>query len=243
MLEIREISKPGTRKVNEDFTAKEKVNNVWCLALADGLGGLGKGNVASSTAVEAALEYFREKGMLSRECLAGCFEEAQAAVMQKQQEMDETYGMKTTLALLLTDGERAVWGHIGDSRIYRIEEGERISHTADHSVPQMLAALGEIREEDIRGHADRNRLLKAIGLEWSSPEYTISQEVMLGDEESFLLCSDGFWEGVLEEEMLSGLREAKDTQEWLENMEGCLLRWGGQKEMDNYSAIAVINER
>lgn len=239
MLEYGVISQKGSRKVNEDFTGAVRKGDTWCFVLADGLGGEGKGEIASSLAVQSVLEYFRSEGGLTRECLEKCFELAQDGLLKKQREMNCSNEMKTTMVVLLTDGKHARWGHSGDSRLYYIEDGERFFHTRDHSVPQMLAALGAIEEKDIRGHEDRNRLLKALGVEWTSAGYEISEEVDVKESDCFLLCTDGFWEGITEEQMLADLKISESMEQWLETMERELLEYGTSNELDNYSAVAV----
>lgn len=243
MLEFKESSHRGSRKLNEDFTGAVRKDAVWCFALADGLGGEGKGNLASSLAVERVLRHFQSEGECTEECLKKCFELAQECLLNKQREMHCPNEMKTTLVVLLTDGKRALWGHSGDSRLYYIKRGEKILHTRDHSVPQMLVAMGEIEEKDIRGHEDRNRLLKAIGVAWSSKGYEISKEIDWNEDDCFLLCSDGFWEAIDERQMLDALKSSSDMEQWMKRMEEKILDFGKKKELDNYSAVAVGKRR
>lgn len=148
--------------------------------------------------------------------------------------------MKTTLVLLMIDENNLLWGHIGDSRLYQFKNKKYVLHTPDHSVPQMLVKAGEITEKEIRGHADRNRLLRVMGIEWEYPQYEIAAIQKAEKQMNFLLCSDGFWELIEEKEMVKALKKAKSSKEWLDIMEQKILKNGKGKQMDNYSAIAVF---
>ena len=148
--------------------------------------------------------------------------------------------MKTTLVVLLTDGNRMQWAHIGDSRLYYFKGGKLKQRTLDHSVPQMLVAAGEIREEEIRFHPDRNRLLRVMGTEWDSPRYKVEDPVACSGKDALLLCTDGFWEWIVEKEMRAALKRSKSPAEWLERMEREIRKNGAGKGMDNYSAVAVF---
>ena len=148
--------------------------------------------------------------------------------------------MKTTLCILHIQDSCASWLHVGDSRIYQFRKGKLIKKTLDHSVPQMLVAQGEIKESQIRFHEDRNRLLRVVGMSEKAPKYDMTQEVRIDATTSFLLCSDGFWEYLEEKEMIRLLKNASNPQEWIEKMEEIVMKRGQDKNMDNYSAIAVF---
>jgi serine/threonine protein phosphatase PrpC len=216
-------------------------------ALADGLGGHGFGEAASALAVQSAVDAFADDpGNLDL-----CFELGQQRIMEEQAASGNPHGMKTTLVVLRVLDGRVRWGHIGDSRLYYFKKNKLIVRTLDHSVPQMLVATGEIKEREIRSHPDRNRLLRSMGVEWSSPRYQLGEELALVGDESFLLCSDGLWEWVDERQMAYALRRAKGPGDWLHRMDAYAaataakaLRAGaagaaGGGRRDNYSAIAV----
>lgn len=243
MLEIKELSRKGNRKNNEDYTGMLQKDGLWCLALADGVGGFRKGELAAVTAINAVMEYFQETGEFSPECMAGCFESAQQQILKKQKELSLNDGMRTTMVILFTNDEKVIWGYIGDSRVYRIREDDSITHTKDHSVAQMLVTMGVITEDQIRENEDRNKIFRSLGMEWETPAYIISEVVTFEASDSFLLCSDGFWEGVLEEEIVSTRRESTDVTKWLDKMEECIKRRKKRQDMDNYSGIALIKRR
>lgn len=146
--------------------------------------------------------------------------------------------MKTTAVALSIDGERAVWGHIGDSRLYRFSGGTLDQETRDHSVTFMKYLGGEISYMDICHDDDRSSLLRALGKLPCKPE-TGQAELHPGD--AFLLCSDGFWEYVYQEEILADLLKAETPEGWARDM---LLRHIRRTPPgnDNFSLITVFVE-
>lgn len=237
------ISKSGGRKNNEDRILCDSCNGSYLFALADGLGGHGRGEYASKLAVEKSAEVFRSGITNKNEMLRECFEQVQVLLLEAQGKSNDRAGMKTTLVLLYLDHDRMVWGHIGDSRLYQFENGILSMKTLDHSVPQMLVAMGEIKDEEIRHHEDRNRLLRVLGAEWGNSKYEII-ECNKGPQpgDVFLLCSDGFWELVDESCMMKTLIRARTPEQWILKMEKVLLN-NKVSSMDNYSAVAVFCAR
>lgn len=240
MLQCAAVSDKGMREVNEDSVAVCETENGLLCALADGLGGHGAGEIASRCAVDTARRVFTMPIQPDGEVLARCMQAAQDELMQLQVQQNRRQDMKTTLVLLHITGGKARWAHVGDSRLYLFSGTGLSARTLDHSVPQMLAAQGEIRERDIRFHEDRNRLTRVLGIEWDSPRYELSAELLLAPPQSFLLCSDGFWEYVDEREMVRTLRRSETPDDWLAGMVSMVLQNGKGHNMDNYSAIAVF---
>lgn len=234
------LSKTGERRQNEDYAGTARHGEAFCFVLADGLGGHGGGGEASRLAAESVLHDFEECGEVSETYLRKCFENAQSLLLKEQEVQDRKNEMKTTLVVLLVDACFMQWGHVGDSRLYFYRNRKFQKRTLDHSVPQMLAAAGEIKEKEIRRHADRNRLLRVLGTEWESPRYELSQVCKRRGREAFLLCSDGFWEWVEDKTMQSALKKAKSPAEWLAEMEQKALLNGAGNGMDNYSAVTVF---
>ena len=228
----------GTRAVNEDSLAVFSTDTLQCFAVCDGLGGHGMGDVASSVAVNAIGQEVGHAGSADG-LLAKALMSAQSAVLEEQRKLGAQKKMKTTAVILLSDGRSAYIGHVGDSRLYIFNHNKVKKRTLDHSVPQMLALSGEIKESDIRHHPDRNSLLRVIGIPWDKPMFELMQPVPLWRCQAFLLCSDGFWENIEEDRMCALLKEAQSVEEWLNQMAAEVKRNGKGKEMDNNSAIAV----
>ena len=213
MVSVGVISEKGSRDINEDTIGYKSRGDEWCFVIADGLGGHGKGEVASGLAVRTALEMFEKRGFYD-DYLPDVFKLCQNRLIQEQKNACETMDMKTTMVICCVNRDSIRWGHIGDSRLYLFEGGFRlVKRTLDHSVPQMLVYAKEIREKDIRFHPDRNRLMKALGAEWSREnEYELGESVGRKRKQALLLCTDGFWELIEEKAMLKALRKADSAQ-------------------------------
>ncbi len=241
MVSYASLSKNGSREINEDSIAtRSKPAEQYFFVLADGLGGHGQGEVASAMAVEGACAVFSENQSNSEEMLRECMKQAQSSIREEIKRQGLKDELKTTLNLLYMDGVNARWAHVGDSRLYLFKKSKYILRTLDHSVPQMLVSQGEIREQDIRNHEDRNRLIRVLGMEQEIPRFDLSEPLRLEDGMVFLLCSDGFWELIEEKDMMKYLKRANTPEEWLQAMEQTVLRNGHDRNMDNYSAIAVF---
>lgn len=224
----------GGRDHNEDSLRCDAERGIF--VLADGLGGHGCGEVASALAADALFAGCAA-GPMEEERLLALFQEANARVLE-QQALPGQEEMKTTAVALSLSESRAVWAHIGDSRLYRFSGGTLTQVTRDHSVTYMKYLGGEISYMDTYHDDDRSSLLRALGKEPCRPEAG-SAALLPGD--AFLLCSDGFWEYVYREEMLIDLLKAETPEQWAENL---LLRHIRRTPPgnDNLSLITVFAE-
>lgn len=237
-MDFCSISKPGRRQVNEDCVGTFTGDKLSGFVVADGLGGHGKGDVASKIAVNAFIKTLEDGTSLSAsQKLDMAVNTAQQAILLEQAHTHSFLQMKTTFAAIIIEGKTAICGHIGDTRIYVFRHKKIWKRTLDHSVPQMLVFSKEIKEKDIRNHPDRNKLLRALGVE-GAVKYDVF-EVESKKAQAFLLCSDGFWENIVEDEMCHLLKKSHSVQKWMDLMCEMVERRGANQEMDNYSAIAV----
>ncbi len=238
-MEWKTLSGIGNRRVNEDSIGVFSHGDKQIFVLADGLGGHGKGNIASSLAVKAFEVVMSSPPVSLRALLVRSIRQAQIGILAEQRQGGNTYQMKTTVCALAVDRERLMWGHVGDSRLYAFARNKVKSRTLDHSVPQMLVVAHEIKEKEIRNHPDRNKLLRVLGITGNTPVPDLSEEFDAHKFQAFLLCSDGFWELILEKEMETALKKAASVDDWLQSMRATVEQRGSGTDMDNYSAIAV----
>lgn len=237
MITYKMITNQGGREVNEDSATAAEVDGNYCFVLADGLGGHGKGEVASALVVETVKQIFQQ--YQEADFLEKSFETAQQNLLDEQKRQDAQSKMKTTMVVLTFVNGQVRWGHIGDSRLYYFHKRKLVKHTLDHSVPQMLVMAGEIKEKQIRGHEDRNRLLRVMGVEWGEARYTLADPIPIGSGQAYLLCSDGFWELIEEKTMQQLLKKSHSVEEWVDMMTAEVKKNGVGKNMDNYTAIGV----
>lgn len=238
MITYAMASMPGNRPYNEDYIRMHEEKGIWVFALADGLGGCGHGELASRTAVESVISRFCWDSDMEK-FFDKAMEGAQNAVLTKQAAVPEAKNMSTTLVVLRLERGYAQWAHIGDSRMYHFRDGKVKSQTLDHSVPQMLVQMGEIKPGEIRHHPDRNRLLHTIGRKWEQKYYVVSEPIQVKPGDAFLLCTDGYWEYIDENSMYRELKKTENAPGWLASMTKIVEKNGKGSEMDNYTAICV----
>lgn len=228
----------GMREHNEDY-AGYRIRpwrfGVW--AVADGLGGHDAGEIAAYTATKSMIEAFTNEPNLMPEHIEKIFSIANEAVRSKQGRENGFYSMKTTLAAAFYRRGKICFAHVGDSRIYLFRKSKLIYQTLDHSIPQLAVSQGKLSPDDIRGHNDRNQILRAIGSSFSKATVTGTLRLKSGD--AFLICTDGFWENVLEQCMEDTLSISHSPEQWVTLM----LHQHKKKQsegQDNHTALAVF---
>lgn len=232
------LTNRGGRDNNEDYICHTQSNGVWCFVLCDGLGGQLCGEVASGIVATAVCEAFDKNPEISAEALEAYMKQAAWKLEQERDKDKEKYNMSSTVTVLVTDGKNAVWGHIGDSRLYHIRNDEILYVTDDHSVAFMEFESGMIDYHDIRFSPHQNKLLRCVS-DTDNFYPDISEVVELKKGDAFLLCSDGFWEYVYEEDIEAAVKSACSPKEWLEEMLKTLHKNEIERN-DNYSVIAIM---
>lgn len=234
MLDYYKFSDKGERAVNEDCIGVFCDEDFYAFALCDGLGAHGNGEVASKTVVDSFLSFVSSHNNE----LDKAFENANEALSEMRENNYSYKEMRTTAAFLIIDGNTASFGHIGDSRIYYFSNDKLIKRTLDHSVPQMLVEIGEIKEKDIRRHSARNKLLRCIP--WSDSCYDIDEtDLKISKGDSFIMMSDGFWDWIDEKAMKKVLKKSKTAKEAGERFTELAFKLGTEKNMDNLSLIVI----
>lgn len=235
------LSNSGGRGQNEDYTLASTRGDAYCRVVTDGLGGHHGGEIASRVACEAAVRSFHANPAVTPEAVLDHIRTADDAVRQEQRTNSSMGQMRSTIAMLVANATHAVYGHAGDTRLYHFRAGRVFHQTKDHSVPQSLVDAGEISAAAIRRHDDRSRLLRALGEEQPVRASVTQAPVPIGKGDAFLLCTDGFWENVIETEMEVDLSKSASPAEWLGYMESRLQeRVSGS--FDNYTAAAVLGD-
>jgi len=172
-------------------------------AVADGLGGARAGEVASAIAAEA-FEGARDAGEAAEAQLARILREANRRIYDLAVTDESRRGMGTTLtAAKVHDGEVSL-GHVGDSRAYRLRDGELEQITRDHSLVAELERSGQITPEAAEHHPQRSIITRALGPEPDVEVDTYTLNARAGD--LFLLCSDGLTSMISDDEVAAVLR-------------------------------------
>ena len=230
IVDIASYSSLGKRKNNEDAFFASCGEKAFLALVCDGVGGSEAGEIASQCAVEIISTRLLSKA-LDMDELEDAVIAANGEILAKSSEEN---GPKTTLALLWMAEGKAIAANVGDSRIYQFRDGEILFQSKDHSVPQLAVMAGEITSDQIRAHKDRNQITRCLGTEGPVKLDRKRLSVLPGDR--FLLCSDGFWEPVLEEDMLRTAKTCSTSESWLLEMKHI----AEMREKDNHTAIAMI---
>lgn len=234
-------SSTGGRSKNQDDADRFEQNGLAGWVLADGLGGHRGGGLASSLATDAMIDVCKEEGHLTRETISAAAQAAQETLHERQQKHPEYSRMRTTFVLLLVDpgAGQALWGHAGDSRLYHFRNGGIVNQTKDHSVVQALVDAGELDPEDQRDHDASHRILRALGDSDAANPDVADDPASVQPGDAFLLCSDGFWEAVHEDDMLAARADASSPEDWIDTM-AAPIEQAAEAEQDNYTAVAVF---
>jgi len=161
-------------------------------------------------------------------------------ILQLQESNPEVKGMRTTAVGCVVEGGKMTAFNCGDSRFYYFSNGSITQMSKDHSVSQMSVSIGEMSFDAIRDDPDRNKLLKVLGEATDKADVgTVYPPIPCKSGDAFLLCSDGFWENVIEEEMEIDLSKSTSAKEWVEYMlVRLMLRYTGNN--DNFTVIGGI---
>lgn len=227
----------GGRLKNEDSGGIYFYGKNLVAIIADGLGGQGDGDVASSTAVGCLSQCGITGKMPDSNSLRLWLENANDAITRKQQNKTQ---MKTTVVYLCIHENQAIWAHVGDSRLYHFFNETIVDYTLDHSVPQLAVLMGEISREEIPFHPQRSQLFRALGVDDFQADVNEPVDLLPG-KHAFLLCTDGFWEYIKEPEMEEALRCAETAQQWVISLRE-LVNDRCEADHDNNTAMGIVME-
>lgn len=233
-------SRIGGRRGNEDRLACRYTSDALLLVVADGMGGHDRGELAAQVAVDCVADTFMRIAaprlpdpylFLSQVLL-----DAHRAIreMARGPALEQT-PMTTCVVCVVQDGI-ACWAHAGDSRLYALRGGGILCRTRDHSRVQLLLDEGRISAEEARRHPERNRIFSCLGGE-SLPQVEFSRKLQLRCGDILLLCSDGAW-GPLGDEELARQITAMDLIKALPRMIDRAEEAAGPRA-DNLTALAV----
>lgn len=216
-------------------------SGAWLVAVADGMGGMAAGDLASRIAIDAVapLDVETPEDALVAALQTG-IELATARIHQAVREDPERQGMGTTLTALLFSrtGSCLALAHVGDSRAYLFREGTLKQVTRDDTFVQMLVDQGVISPEEASSHPRRAVVTQALQGEQVSPSYA-TMVPRAGDR--WLLCSDGLSNVVRPDTLTEVLRETPDRGDCARRLIDLALRAGGP---DNITVLIadVVDE-
>jgi protein phosphatase len=223
------------RPLNEDSFLADSTRSVF--AVADGVGGAEAGEVASQTAVEVLDEAFRHQvdGADIEDLMELAIQRANSSIHQMAQEHARFSMMATTIVALHIDGNTATFGHVGDSRLYRLTpEGQLVRETEDHSVVEEEVRAGRMTPEQAANHPSKNVISRALGAE-SDVEVDM-KTIEIEDGTQFLLCTDGITRHIPDYELRQMLLLNQDLTALCEELKKKCYERGAE---DNLTAVLV----
>ena len=238
---LAQDSRIGARKYQQDRIGHWSTRTSLLLAVADGMGGHDRGDLAAQVAIDhLSVEFRRDaKPRLADPdvFLFRSLGRAHAAIQLEAQRLRLPDLPATVLVACVVQDGYAYWNHVGDSRLYLIRHGRVVTRTKDHSRVQQLVDEGRIREEAIPSHPDRNKLLQCLG-GVHPPRIEPASSARLAKNDILLLCSDGLW-GPLTQRQILGVLLSRDLKGAVEDLASlAVARAGG--ECDNVSALAML---
>ena len=194
----------GGREEQQDRAAVIAAHDAHLLVVADGVGGHTGGALAAKTVIDVANEAFVDFDR--NEPPARLLERIAMSAHERINVLGGARGLNahSTCVLLYVDAETAAWAHVGDSRLYRFENGRLAGRTLDHSIVELMHLQGRITEEEMKTHPEKNRLYEALGGSQRPQVEADGKQSAPGD--GFLLLSDGVWENVAVADLEAALR-------------------------------------
>lgn len=194
------------RKANEDsYFVRSPL-----FVVADGMGGAQAGEVASQIAAEAFKQPLDES-LAPEKRMAAVVQSANEQIYDKSVSDQAFQGMGTTITALLLGEDELTIAHVGDSRAYRLRDGELTRLTQDHSLVGEMVRRGAITEAEAEVHPQRSILTRALGPERAVEVDTLSHGVKDGDV--YLICSDGLTGMVADARIAEELGSGKPARE------------------------------
>lgn len=222
----------AVRKVNEDSIIAKPDIGLW--AVADGMGGHQVGDVASNkivTALDAVLPHANLSDYVN--AVEDCLLDVNERMLEYAQVMFDEGTIGSTLVALIIKGRVGVCLWVGDSRLYRFRNQQLVQLSKDHSQMEEMIDMGLITRENAETHPQRNVITRAVGVE--SPLYVDITVFTTQVGDSYLLCSDGLYNAVNQNDILQALAVRDIEQSATELMTKALANGA----TDNVSVIVV----
>ena len=240
-LDFAKLSLVGNRQENQDRIELIAHPESTLMICVDGMGGHSHGARAAELVVDTlgerftgiARPVFDPQGFLIM-ALADAHD--RVVDMGESQHVDQR--PRATCAVCLVQDGIAYWAHVGDSRLYQIRAGEIINRTRDHSHVEVLLREGLIEEAEIKSHPMRNFVECCLGGDRALPDMSISGRIDLRDGDVLLACTDGFWSG-LEDKDIIVLGDAQRPLDQLLHQASEQAVSTNAPHSDNTSAIAM----
>jgi protein phosphatase len=209
--------------------------------VADGVGGGNAGEIASRTAVSQIANYIVKNPIGEKKdkyeivgYFKACLDSVNYNIFDLANRHEENRGMATTIVVVYIDRGKAYIANVGDSRAYLFRQGQLTQLTEDHTYVNTLVKAGVLTREEAEIDERKNVITKALGAEPEVEPDFFQVDVEKGDQ--LLICTDGLYDEVNEEEMVEVLSETPTMSEVCKKMVSLANGNGGR---DNITVISL----
>jgi serine/threonine protein phosphatase PrpC len=240
-FELAEISLIGAREENQDRVASAVDSTAALIAVFDGMGGHSDGARAAELARQTVLSRFAPLPHPLLDPLAFlhiALGAAHAEMVALGAKLPMEHRPRATGAVCLVQDGVAWWVHVGDSRIYHLRAGEVIARTRDHSHVEQLVQEGLISPQQAQVHPMRNFVESCLGGDKMLPEMLVGRQVRLAPGDTLLVCSDGFWANLLDDDIAASIYSGVPLPIALQAISEFAVRRAGPGA-DNASVVAL----
>jgi PPM family protein phosphatase len=240
-VEFAEVSLLGARDENQDRVAVSIGTDAALIAAFDGMGGHADGARAAETARTVVLSRLASQPQPLLDPLAFlhlALGQAHTDIVTLGMQLPLEHRPRATGALCLVQQDTAWWAHVGDSRIYHLRQGAVIARTRDHSHVELLLQEGLISADQAQSHPMRNYVESCLGGDVLLPEMMIGRCMRVQPGDTMLVCTDGFWSNLRDEDIAASLYSGVPLAAALYAISEFAARLGGAAS-DNTSAAAL----
>ncbi len=205
-VDYADISLLGGREENQDRVATAVTDQAALLVVVDGMGGHAHGAKAAEVTQHAVFEAFAQTPHPLLDPLGFLhltLGRAHEEVVKLGAQLPIEQRPRATCAVCLVQQGAAWWAHIGDSRLYHLRRGALVGRSRDHSHVELLLREGLITAEQAQTHPMRNFVECCLGGDPIVPDMTLTRRRPLERNDVLLVCTDGFWAGVKDNEIAS----------------------------------------
>jgi serine/threonine protein phosphatase PrpC len=243
---IFQNSRQGPRQYNQDRLAYSYSKDALLLVVADGMGGYKNGDLAAELAVKTMTAAFQRLAVPTlsspAKFLINHIQQTHDMIDQLTQEREMLESPRTTIVAAIIQRGILYCAHVGDSRLYHFRDGHLLYRTEDHSIVQSMYNKGIINKADMSQHPYRHKVYSCLGGD-TPPKIDLSDRQELAEGDTILLCTDGVWGAVSDEQIKRSLNSPSIvdgvtallndaeavSQEQGDNMSAIGLQWGDKQ--------------
>lgn len=235
-MDISSARNSGGTSLNRDYIGMLEDGGVGCFAVCDGSPGSAETVDTAETVIDSFMDDFKATSDVTRETVAEYFRNADEKLWSISRDPNAGGEHRASAALVLTDGNIVISGHLGNCRMYYLSENFLQYITPDHSLAYKAHAEGKFRFPRIRKSHDRRKLTAYMGADPMCAADVI-EPLAVHKGDAVLICTDGFWEKVTERQVERTLKRSRSSSEWLRRMLKIVKK---RVPEDNYSAVTII---